>query len=259
MRKQLYHRFRTLFRIGIIKTIIVNFRLLPFKHAIKMPIVVTKSIVLENLSGGVNISGPVRFGLVKVGTFNTDFFSWNGSKMMFNIKGNIYLGGRAQIGSGCSIVVDEGAELHIGDNVCIGSNCKIICRNLIKIGNNSRVAWESQILDTNFHFIKNIEDGSVSRRENKVLIGNNNWLGNRSSIMPGTITNDYFIAASNSLCNRDYTNLPKYSLVGGSPAKLLKTNVVRVLDKEEKELASIFDKCNHKIIYTNPEPRSNIN
>lgn len=256
MRNQFYHRFRTLFRIGIIKTIIVNFKLLPFKHAIRLPIVVTKSIVLENLSGKVNILAPVKFGLIKVGTFNTDLFSWNGSKVIFNIKGNIYLKGHTQIGSGCSIVVDEGAELHIGNDVSIGSNCKIICRNLIKIGNNSRIAWETQILDTNFHFIKNIEDGSVARRENKVIIGNNNWFGNRSSIMPGTITNDFFIAASNSLCNKDYTNLPMYSLVGGSPAKLLKTNVVRVLDKEEKELVNIFAQCDDKIIYTNPEPRA---
>lgn len=256
MRNQLYHRFRTFFRIGIIKTIIINYRLLPFKHAIKLPIVVTKSIVLENLSGNVSISEPVRFGLIKIGTFNTDFFSWNGSRMMFNIKGKINFKGRSQIGSGCSIVVDEGAELHIGNDVSIGSNCKIICRNLINIGCNSRIAWESQILDTNFHFIKNIEDGSVSRRENKVIIGNNNWFGNRSSIMPGTITNDFFIAASNSLCNKDYTNLPKYSLVGGSPAKLLKTNVVRVLDREEKEIAELFKKSDDRVIYVNPEPRA---
>ena len=74
--------------------------------------------------------------------------------------------------------------------------------------------------------------------------------------MPGTITNDFFIAASNSLCNKDYTNLPMYSLVGGSPAKLLKTNVVRVLDKEEKELANIFEQCEDNVIYTDSKPRA---
>ena len=49
MRNQFYHRFRTLFRIGIIKTIIVNFRLLPIKQAIKFPIIVTRSTTLESL------------------------------------------------------------------------------------------------------------------------------------------------------------------------------------------------------------------
>ena len=254
MKAQLYHRLRTFFRIGFIKTIIVNFRLLPFKHAIKLPIVTTKAVTLESLSGKVTLSGPIRFGIIKIGTFNTDFFSWNASKTMLNIKGEIFLGEHIQLGSGCSIFVDKNAQLYIGENVSIGSNCKIICRNMIKIGNNNRIAWESQIIDTNFHYIKNIENGSVYRRENKVIIGNNNWFGNRSSIMPGTITNDFFITASNSLCNKDYTKLPKYSLVGGSPAKLLQTNVVRVLDKEEKEIAEQFMHCDSNIIYTNPEP-----
>jgi acetyltransferase-like isoleucine patch superfamily enzyme len=160
-----------------------------------------------------------------------------------------------QFGIGNSIIIDKNSILKLGSNVSMGANNKIICRNNIIIGNNYRAAWDVQIFDTNFHYIKNIEDGSVSRRENKVIIGNNNWFGNRSSIMPGTITNDFFIAASNSLCNKDYTNLPKYSLVGGSPAKLLKTNVVRVLDREAKEIAELFKKSDDRVIYVNPEPR----
>lgn len=256
MRNQFYHRFRTLFRIGIIKTIIVNFRLLPIKQAIKFPIIVTRSTTLESLSGNGNISGKVGFGMIKIGTLHTELFSWNGVKSILNISGEIHLNGFTQFGVGCSIVVDKNAILELGDNVCIGANSKIICRNYIKIGNNYRAAWDIQIFDTNFHYIKNIEDGSVARRENKVIIGNNNWFGNRSSIMPGTITNDFFIAASNSLCNKDYTNLPMYSLVGGSPAKLLKNNVVRVLDKEEKELANIFEQCEDNVIYTDSKPRA---
>ena len=256
MKAQLYHRLRTFFRIGFIKTIIVNFRLLPFKHAIKLPIVTTKAVTLESLSGKVTLSSPIKFGMIKIGFLHSDLFSWKTNTTIINIKGEMISGMDVQFGIGNSIIIDENSILKLGSNVCMGANNKIICRNNISIGNNYRAAWDVQIFDTNFHYIKNIEDGSVSRRENKVIIGNNNWFGNRSSIMPGTITNDFFIAASNSLCNKDYTNLPKYSLVGGCPAKLLKTNVVRVLDKEEKEIAELFKKSDDRVIYVNPEPRA---
>lgn len=255
MNKQLKNRFRTFFRIGFLKTLIVNFRLLPFKQAIHLPIVVSRATIIENLSGNVVLKN-VGFGQIKIGTFHTDLFSWNGNKSILNIKGRFFVGGFIQFGVGCSIIVDENSELHIGNNACIGANTKIICRNRIVVGDNFRTAWDVQLFDTNFHYIKNIEDGSVSRREKEVIIGNNNWFGNRCTVMPGTKTNDFFIAASNSLCNKDYTeSVPKYSLVAGQPARLIKQNVVRVLDREEKEIKQMFENVSDNVIHVDPTPR----
>ena len=255
MNKQLKNRFRTFFRIGFLKTLIVNFRLLPFKQAIHLPIVVSRATIIENLSGNVVLKN-VGFGQIKIGTLHTDLFSWNGNKSILNIKGRFFVGGFIQFGVGCSIIVDENSELHIGDNAGIGANTKIICRNRIVIGDNFRTAWEVQIFDTNFHYIKNIEEGSVARREKEVVIGNNNWFGNRCTVMPGTKTNDFFIAASNSLCNKDYTeSVPKYSLVAGQPARLIKQNVVRALDREEKEIKQMFEKVLDNIVFVDPTPR----
>lgn len=257
MKKHFTHRIKAFFRIGLIKTIIVNFRLLPFKQAIKLPIVVMRSTVLESLSGKVILEVPASFGLIKVGTFNTDFYSWNGDKCLLNINGTIHFNGDVQLGVGMKICVDENALLEIGGNACIGPNTKIICRKHIQLGDNIRLAWDGQVFDTNFHYIKNIEDGSVSCREKEVIIGKNNWFGNRCTIMPGTKTNDYFIAASNSLCNKDYTEtVPSYSLVAGSPAKLLKKNVVRVMDKEEREINEEFRKQEVDMLFVDPKPRS---
>ena len=256
MNKQFFHRVKTFFRIGLLKTIIVNFRLLPIKQAIHLPIIVTRATVLESLSGNVVLE-KVGFGIIKIGTNHTDLFSWNGNKTIINIKGKLFIGGFTQFGVGCSIIVDENSELHIGENASFGANSKVICRHRILIGENLRTAWDVQILDTNFHYIKNIEDGRVVRREKEVIIGNNNWFGNRCTIMPGTKTNDFFIAASNSLCNKDYTEtVPKYSLVAGQPAKLIKQNVVRVLDKEEREISEAFMNQTSDVLFVDPEPRS---
>lgn len=61
--------------------------------------------------------------------------------------------------------------------------------------------------------------------------------------MQGTITPNFFSVASGSLCNKSYMDsTPEFSLVAGNPAKLLKNNVYRVLDKEEKQINEIFEK-----------------
>lgn len=256
MNKQLKNRFRTFFRIGFLKTLIVNFRLLPFKQAIHFPIVVTRATKLECLTGKVFFHCEPYLGIVKIGTQLADLFCWNGCKTLFSVKGEIHLDGWVQIGPGCSIVVDENAKLHIGERMCLGAKSFLLCRNRIVFGDDVRSGWEVQIFDTNFHYIKNIDDGSVARREKEVVIGNNNWFGNRCTVMPGTKTNDFFIAASNSLCNKDYTeSVPKYSLVAGQPARLIKQNVVRVLDREEKEIKQMFERVSDNVIHVDSTPR----
>ena len=252
-----HNSIRTVFRIGYLKTIYINFRLLPFKQAIRLPIVVSRATTLESLSGSIHFQSKPSFGIMKFGFNHSDLFSWRARRSIIKIDGNVFAGDFTQFGVGCSLIVDAGATLYLGNNFTIGGLSKIICRKKISIGDNFRGAWEVQIFDTNFHYIKNIEDGSVTRREHEVVLGANNWIGNRASVMPGTKTNSFFIAASNSLCNKDYTTMvPQYSLVAGSPAKLLKNNVVRVIDREEREIARLFKESSEKVLHVNPEPRS---
>jgi len=62
-----------------------------------------------------------------------------------------------------------------------------------------------------------------------VKIGDYCWIGNRSTIMPGTVLPERVIVAANSLLNKDYIEkgiLP-FSVIGGMPAKLLNTDIER--------------------------------
>jgi hypothetical protein len=54
--------------------------------------------------------------------------------------------------------------------------------------------------------------------------------------MPNTITPDHCVVASNSLCNKDYTSLGNYILIGGIPAKLLQDNYARDWEGEKEAL-----------------------
>lgn len=250
------HRLRAFFRIGWLKSIYINLRLLPFKQAIHMPIVTLRNTHIESLSGKVVLNCPASFGLIKLGFLHTDFISWKESRVFLNINGTLEINGWIQFGVGTKLIIDKGAILSFGENTCIGSNTRIFCREKILVGPRFRTAWDVQIMDTNFHYIKDISTGKVKKRTAPIILGANNWIGNKSSVMQGTQTNNYFILASNSMANKDYTQtVPPFSLMVGNPAKLLKGNICRVLDREEREISKKFKETEQSFIFVDPNPK----
>jgi acetyltransferase-like isoleucine patch superfamily enzyme len=91
-------------------------------------------------------------------------------------------------------------------------------------------------MDSNFHYIKNVTSGNVEKCTKSIQIGNNNWIGSRSTIMKGTKTPDYLIVGSNSLLNKNYTkSINNYSVIGGVPAKLISTGYERIFDYDKEK------------------------
>ncbi|WP_340112515.1 acyltransferase [Maribellus mangrovi] len=230
---------RRVIRIGFIKTIFLNFSKLPLQQALKLPIIVTRNTYFYDLSGKINIEGEVKPFMVRMGYFGEDTNVWKNNRILLKIRGALTFKGSSHYGIGVSIRVEPNAELTIGDNVRISNNTKIISYESITIGNNCRIAWECQLIDTTFHYIKNKKNGEVAPKNKRIIIGNNNWIGNRANIMKGTITPDYCIIAGGSMCNKTF-EIPNYSLIAGSPAELKKTGIYRVLDEEEKEIKAIL-------------------
>lgn len=245
-----WERLRRLSWISIIKTLRLNFSLLPFNQAIRFPIIITRSSTIASVRGGIKISCPIKPGLIRFGYLHSDLMSWKASKTFIKIDGTWAVNGWIQFGVGTQLVIDSNSFLETGNDICIGANAKIICRERISIGNYFRAAWDVQIFDTNFHYTKDMGTGRIKKRTMPVYIGNNNWLANRASIMQGTKTNDYLIIASNSMCNKNYSELPHFSMIAGVPAKLCASNVYRVLDKEEKEIDSLFEQSEEDCIVT---------
>lgn len=234
-------RFRSFLRTDFIKSIYINLRLLPFYQAIRMPIVVTYATTIGLLSGKIILKTKCKTGLLRFGYLHSDLISWKKHHSFLSIQGVLTLNGWSQFGVGYSLNIDKDAELHLGNNCSFGANGIIVNRDYINIQDNFRAAWEVQILDTNFHYIKNTITQELSQKSKPINVGKNNWIGNRSTIMQGTNTPDFFIVTSNSVCNKDYkSTIPECSLVGGTPAKLIKSNVVRVLDAEERQIDELL-------------------
>ena len=237
------YRVKQFFNLNLLKTFYFNFKMLPFKQAIKLPILINYRTELINLSGSVKINGNVRTGMIQFNNFNDEFITKHYWRRI-EILGEIEFNGMTGFGVGTILFVRKGGKIVFGSNILIGGKTKILCEDHIRIGNNVRIAFESQVIDSNFHYLRNIETNVVEDCKSEIIIGNNVWIGNRTSVFKGTKTPDYFTVSSHSILNKDYTNILKsYSIVGGSPVKLLKEGYERIFDLNiEKEYDLKFSK-----------------
>ena len=69
---------------------------------------------------------------------------------------------------------------------------------------------------------------NTSYHSHSIRIGNGCWICNSSTISGGSILPDFTIVASNSLVNKDYSILPADSMIGGIPAKLIRTGLRKI-------------------------------
>lgn len=221
-------------KLNYYKTFLVNFRLLPFKQAIRLPIFVYGKTAIYGLAGKIIFECPIKKGMIIIGK-NTDKFSAH-NRSLLELNGTIIFKGTFLASNGVTIQVSHGALLEIGDIVSLGACAKIRCLYWITIGCGTGIVEECQIFDTNFHCTKDVGTGIVNNPCDKITIGKFCWVGNRSTIMKGTVLADDTIVASNSLLNKNYEIRydDKFPILGGIPAKLIGSGKVRIYDIHEE-------------------------
>ena len=149
--------------------------------------------------------------------------------MRINIEGTLLIEKHIHIRGGGILLVGKHGVLSIGQDTLINCYTRVWCVKRIIIGRNSRESWESQIFDSNFHYVVD-EKGMTKNCSGKIVIDNNVWIGNRCTINKGTILPDFTIVGSSSFVNRDFSKYGERSIVGGMPAKFIKTGYLRLFD-----------------------------
>lgn len=215
------------------KTIVTNFKVLPFRQAIHLPIVFFGDCELLLHKNCIEIQQPeenLKFGMIRIGNLWSSVHGWNTQPHIthMEIRGKLIFKKRCFIGNGALIYVDKFAKLYLGDRVTSNADIKITCYNNISIDDNTRMAWECQVFDTNFHYVAD-EIGVVHNHRKSTNIGKNCWIGNRVSIMGGSNIADWTIIASNSLVNKDISNVDR-GMFAGQPVRLVKTGLRRVFN-----------------------------
>ena len=224
---------------SLLKTLYINFRSLPFKQAIKLPIYIYGNVKLDSLYGDIEILGEIKRGMIRIGLPMKGAIIDTRIAHFLN-NGKIVFKGKVDFSNGATIN-NRGGNLIFENNVLIGENVRIICLYHIEIKEGARIAHESQIIDTNFHFILDNSTLMAHSPKGHIIIGKYCWVGNRTSVQKGTVLPDYTIVGSNSLLNKNYKDIPPYSLIGGMPAKFIKGGIRRVFNiHNERMLKKYF-------------------
>ena len=144
----------------------------------------------------------------------------------------ISIGNDVNIGSNCRITVstefgghkvksDNKIRIKIGDNVDIGNNTFISANNSVEIGDH--VIMSSYVFITDHDhgfgdFSKNLREQPLTEG-GFVKIGDNVFLGVKSSILKNVAIGERSIVAANAVVTKD---VPAYSVVAGNPARMIK-------------------------------------
>ena len=116
-------------------------------------------------------------------------------------------------------------SIIIGDNCSFGAYNHISCLNRIEIGDGLLTGKWVTIVD-NSHGTSNFEDMKIRPWLRKivspgpVIIERNVWIGDKATILPNVTIGEGAIIGANSVVTKD---IPKYSVVVGNPAKVIKT------------------------------------
>jgi acetyltransferase-like isoleucine patch superfamily enzyme len=216
----------SLFLHNIFYIFYLNFKFLPFKQACRLPIDVYGKLRLVGKSGKLNIIGDIRPGMIKFGSQGRDMFPLD--PVILDIRGSLCFNGSFYIGCGSTIRVENNAKMSIGANSRFGAQTILSCEERINIGAQVEGSWRCQLMDTDRHEIIDRKNNTVLQSCKPIEIGDNVWIGNNVLINKGTRIPDNIIIASKSSCNKDYSNVPAFSVLAGMPDKVVAADKQRL-------------------------------
>ena len=170
------------------------------------------------------------------------------------IRGNLTYGKSVNIGEGCNLIVQQGSSLRLGDHCYLGRYVELGPLGLIDIGSQTSLQdrcilvgdvrigrycllslnvlmtsgthyfdrWPNRLIRDQDQLISS--DPEQSAKDSRPIeVSEDCWLGVNSVVMPGVTIGRGCVVGSNSVVTRD---LSPYSVVAGSPARLIKVRLV---------------------------------
>ena len=155
-----------------------------------------------------------------------------------NLKGGLFFLGRdswVEIGRQAQVEIGQHTRflgrltcsvhgrLTIGEFTHFSRDCQLSSMASITIGNNCGFAEGTAIHDMTHAFGAEWADTVFWDRPfwaQPIRIGNNVWVGCKSTIVGGVTIGDDVVVAANSVVTKD---VPSHCLVGGAPAKVIRS------------------------------------
>lgn len=217
---------------ALIPSIFFCLRFLPWRQAIKLPILIYKP-KLNNCSGKFIIESPkVKFGMIILGHPNVPLYPNDG--IMIQNMGTIVFKGSCDMGNNTAISIGKHGVLTIGDEFSASTSLKLVCWSKVSFNERVRFGWDCMILDTDFHKMTYVDSpGCYTKGYGLIEIGKGCWIGSQCVIMKNTLIPPFTTVAAGSVCS-GCVDVPPYSVVGSDKTlKVIKTGVYRNIDDDE--------------------------
>lgn len=175
-----------IFRVSFLKSMWVNIYCLPFRQAIRFPILLARGVRISSLHRGAiqfteknAFFGGARFG------FQDSEWSYD-RKSLLNIQGTLVLSGRGyhSFASGLSLSIAKGAIVRIGNNFSCSHNTRITIFKSLIVGNNNMWSYDNIVIDSDAHKIF-YENGELISKNAGIVFGEHVWIGCRNLVLKG--------------------------------------------------------------------------
>lgn len=220
---------------AFVPSVFFNFWYLPFKQAIKLPILVYKPHLIS-LRGKVKIEADkIYCGMIRLGFFSVNIYPNTG--ITWYNRGTVVFRGRCLIGNNSHISVNETGHVEFGERFLSTTSLRIVSCYSVKFGSGVRVGWDTTIMDTNFHPLWNTAKTKYSKGYGEIFIGKNSWIATQCLVMHSVQTPPYCLFAARSILTAKGP-FESYCLHGGSPLRILKRDVVRDFENDRFEYSN---------------------
>lgn len=227
--------------INIIKTVYVNFRLLPLKDVLKFPIFIYGNTRIISLGGSIEVHGKTTTGMLKIGRHDDNYTDKGRNVICVTSGSKIAIEGHISLGSGNIIRVADGGTLTLGDMVQTGNHVRIDCCNNILLGKLCGISYDSIISDCNHHFLIDLNTKNIARNKGIVDLGERTFIGNNCFVFKGCKTSPGSVVSAYSFVSMNYSRTPN-ALIMGNPATIIDENITRVWScLREDEINTFFN------------------
>ena len=188
--------------------------------------------------------------MIRLNTILHNPYHGGGNLQIVNDGGTLVFHGKANIATGCRVMVYDEGVIHFGANVLINSCCNFGCQKEIVIGNNAIFASGVCVYDTNFHYLYSFKTRSVKNICSPVRIGDDVWIGTRCYISKGTILPNGCTLGANTIISRPIEgDIQENSIIIGNPAKVVANGYTMIRGAWEWELMQRFRNITDKEIF----------
>ena len=134
---------------------------------------------------------------------------------------NVTIGDNTKIAGNVKIFGSPENQLTVGKSCYFGPNTLVEGYNAqVTIGNHVSFAQNINLMSGSGPNASDVMQRIFPILKGEVSLGDHTWIGASVVIMPNVSLGKYCVVAANSFVNKSF---PDYSIIGGSPAKLIRT------------------------------------